>query len=75
MVRGMGLVLINGLSGTGKSTLVRELRARGHRAYDADGGFAQPREDGEWGWNMATVTELFRDEASDTLVFLRRLLR
>lgn len=31
----MGRVLITGLSGTGKSSVVRELAARGHRAVDA----------------------------------------
>jgi dephospho-CoA kinase len=32
----MGRVLITGLSGTGKSSVVRSLAARGHRAVDAD---------------------------------------
>lgn len=32
----MGRVLITGMSGTGKSSVVRELVARGHHAVDAD---------------------------------------
>ena len=34
----MRLVLITGMSGTGKSTVVEELRVRGHRAVDLDTG-------------------------------------
>ena len=33
----MRRVLLTGLSGTGKSTLIRELSARGHKAVDLDG--------------------------------------
>ncbi|MCP1847255.1 serine kinase of HPr protein (carbohydrate metabolism regulator) [Bradyrhizobium sp. USDA 4541] len=32
----MKLVLITGMSGTGKSSAIEELVARGHRAYDLD---------------------------------------
>jgi broad-specificity NMP kinase len=57
------------MSGTGKSTLVRELRRRGHAAYDADGdGFSAPRADGRWGWRADRVAELL-DEHADGLVF------
>jgi serine kinase of HPr protein (carbohydrate metabolism regulator) len=39
-------VLLTGMSGVGKSSLVRELRRRGHLAYDADDdGFSEPRAD------------------------------
>jgi dephospho-CoA kinase len=62
-------VLITGMSGTGKSTLVRELRMRGFAAYDAeDDGFAEPRTEGRWGWNAAQVTELL-DRSRDQLLF------
>jgi hypothetical protein len=43
-------VLLTGMSGTGKSTLVRELRQRGYAAHDAGEGFAESRADGRWGW-------------------------
>ncbi len=32
----MKRVLLTGMSGTGKSTLIRELSARGYKAVDAD---------------------------------------
>ena len=40
----------------GQSTLVGELRARGHTALDADeDGFSEPRADGRWGWRADRV--------------------
>ena len=47
------------MSGTGKSALVAELRARGLEAYDADDdGFSEPRADGRWGWRTERVADL-----------------
>src|SRR6476661_2437304 len=47
------------MSGTGKSTLVHELRQRGHMALDADeDGYGEPREDGRWGWRADRVASL-----------------
>jgi predicted ATPase len=62
-------VLITGMSGAGKSRLVRELRERGFAAYDAeDDGFAEPRADGRWGWRAAQVAELL-NRSGDQLLF------
>ena len=52
-------MLITGMSGVGKSSLVHELRRRGFRAFDADDdGFSEPRADGRWGWRAEAVAEL-----------------
>jgi dephospho-CoA kinase len=55
-------VLLTGMSGTGKSTLAGELRARGHTALDADeDGFSEPRADGRWGWRADRVAALLAE--------------
>jgi shikimate kinase len=61
-------VLLTGMSGTGKSTLVHELRRRGYAAHDADDGFAEPRADGRWGWRADLIAELLA-RAPDRLLF------
>lgn len=64
-------VLVTGMSGVGKSTLVGELRGRGFRAYDADDdGFSEPRGDGRWGWRVERVTDVLEQGAAvSELVF------
>src|SRR5690348_8698115 len=57
------------MSGVGKSTLVHELRRRGHAAYDADDdGFSEPRADGRWGWRLEQVQDLL-ERHDHALVF------
>lgn len=62
-------VLLTGMSGTGKSALVHELRRRGFTAYDADeDGFSEPRAGGRWGWRTDRVADLLV-EAPDRPAF------
>lgn len=81
-------VLLTGMSGTGKSTLVLELRRRGYLAFDADDdGFSVPAGDGRWSWRRDAIAALLDqtpageplffagcDEAQAELPFERRVL-
>jgi shikimate kinase len=63
-------VLLTGMSGTGKSALVHELRRRGYAAYDADeDGFSEPRAGGRWGWRVELVAELLARSPDQLLFF------
>jgi hypothetical protein len=64
-------VLVTGMSGTGKSALVHELRRRGCAAYDADeDGFSEPRAGGRWGWRAELVAELLARPPDRLLFFV-----
>jgi dephospho-CoA kinase len=68
----MAVVLITGMSGTGKSTVLAELARRGHAAVDTDvGGWivAVPRADGstEPLWDEARISTLLDEHAGRTL--------
>lgn len=59
----MAAVLITGMSGTGKSTAVRGLAARGHAAVDTDADLWRewvtlPDGSRDWIWREAAVREL-----------------
>src|SRR6266850_1431084 len=78
----MKRVLLTGMSGTGKSTLIRELSARGYKAVDADSDewsewvdyIATPGEPGspvepdrDWMWREDRIQGLLSVEDANTL--------
>ena len=55
------------MSGTGKSSVVRELAARGFKAVDADDGWSEPLPDGRQRWREDAVEALLATEDTDVL--------
>lgn len=76
----MKRVLITGMSGTGKSTLIRELAARGYKAVDTDSdewsewanAAGEPGQSGstaepDWVWREDRIGRLLSTEDADVL--------
>ena len=78
----MKRILLTGMSGTGKSTIIDELAARGYKAVDADcdeysewvefageaDNFGSPVEVGrDWVWREDRIQDLLSTEDSDVL--------
>ncbi len=64
----MKRVLLTGMSGTGKSTLIGELSSRGYRAVDLDEpGWSEYAPDGDWVWCDARVQDLLAVEEGEVL--------
>ena len=60
----MKRVLVTGMSGTGKSTLLEELAARGYRTVDTDYGGYYEILDGERLWRPQRIEALLREASS-----------
>ena len=76
----MKRVLLTGMSGTGKSTLIGELASRGYKAIDTDsdewsewvadtGDFGAPEEtvEQDWVWREDRIQDLLATEDADVL--------
>ena len=63
----MKRVLLTGMSGTGKSTVIRELAARGFKAVDTDDGWSEYGPDGDWVWREDRIQRLLSLEDGDVL--------
>ena len=67
----MKRVLLTGMSGTGKSTLIAELDARGHKAVDTDYGDWHELVDvagaRDWVWREDRIGQLLSTEDADVL--------
>lgn len=55
------------MSGTGKSSVVRELVARGYMAVDTDDGWSEPLPDGRQRWREDAIEALLRAEDAEVL--------
>jgi len=51
-------VLLTGMSGTGKSSVIHALAARGYKAIDADEGWCEPLPDGRQRWREDAIEQL-----------------
>ena len=57
------------MSGTGKTTVIRQLQQMGFYAADADDGYVRIDDDGFQQWDEAAVNALLADERADILFF------
>jgi dephospho-CoA kinase len=55
------------MSGTGKSSVVRALAARGYKAIDTDDGWTRPLPDGRQLWREDAIAALLVTEDADVL--------
>jgi hypothetical protein len=60
-------VLITGMSGTGKSSVIAELGAQGYKAVDTDDGWCEPTPDGRQRWREEAIEDLLRTEDGEVL--------
>ena len=59
--------LLTGMSGTGKSSVIRELVARGYKAIDTDDGYCEPQPDGRQMWREDAIQALLTTEDAEVL--------
>ena len=63
----MKRVLLTGMSGAGKSSVVRALVAAGYKAVDTDDGWCEPLPDGRQRWREDAIEALLDTEDADVL--------
>lgn len=63
----MKRVLLTGMSGTGKSSVIRALAARGYKAIDTDDGWSQPLPGGRQQWREEAIADLLATEDAEVL--------
>jgi len=60
-------VLLTGMSGTGKSSVIQALSARGFKAVDTDDGWCEPLPDGRQRWREDAIGHLLDTEDAGVL--------
>ena len=60
-------VLLTGMSGTGKSSVIQALAARGYKAVDTDDGWCEPLPDGRQRWREDAIEQLLAVEDAEVL--------
>ena len=60
-------VLLTGMSGTGKSSVINALAACGYKAIDTDDGWCEPQPDGRQRWRENAIDQLLATEDADVL--------
>ena len=60
-------VLLTGMSGTGKSSVIGELAALGYKAIDTDDGWCEPAPEGRQRWREDAIAALLDTEDADVL--------
>jgi dephospho-CoA kinase len=60
-------VLLTGMSGTGKSSVIEALAARGFKAVDTDDGWCEPLPDGRQRWREDAIDQLLATDDTDVL--------
>ena len=63
----MKRVLLTGMSGTGKSSVIQALVARGYKAIDTDDGWCEPLPDGRQRWREDAIGQLLDTEDTGVL--------
>ena len=63
----MKRVLLTGMSGTGKTSVVRALAAQGYKAIDTDDGWCEPLPDGRQRWREDAIGQLLDTEDAGVL--------
>lgn len=63
----MKRVLLTGMSGTGKSSVIGELAALGYKAIDTDDGWCEPLPDGRQRWREDAIAALLDTEDADVV--------
>ena len=63
----MKRVLLTGMSGTGKSSVIQALAARGYKAIDTDDGWCEPVSGGRRRWREDAIGQLLDTEDASLL--------